>query len=301
MPLRARARPKGTDLLLYRRIAWGRLASLHMLDTRQYRTDQPCGDKIQPPCAERSNPAATMLGAAQQKWLFDGLARSQAQWNVLAPQVIMAQLDVDPGPGERFPYVRGLRTEYEDSELRHRMRDLVSNTRLERLLRNRYHDSNQTAVTLGGTQTLPGSWQASWRGSYSKAVLDTPYRIESTFRQTGATFAPNVSAGVLDPANVQANPQNQKRSIPITRACTPTPRCRAASRFFRARRRTWGMRRSGTSGAGFRAGSRSTTRAATFSRSAALPPMTTGSTAASRSIIPRATASTNTCGLSSTC
>jgi TonB-dependent receptor len=106
-------------------------------------------------------------------------------------------------------YMRGLRTEYEDSELRHRLRDLVSNGRIERLLRNRYHDSNQTALMLGGTHTLPGSWLVTWHGSYSKAVLDTPYRLESTFRQTGATFAPNVNATSLDPANVQASPQNQ--------------------------------------------------------------------------------------------
>ena len=120
-------------------------------------------------------------------------------------------VDYKLSPGSEI-YLRGLRTEYEDSELRHRLRDLVSNGRIERLLRNRYHDSNQTALTLGGAHTLPGSWQVSWRGSYSKAVLDTPYRIESTFRQTGATFTPNVSAGVLDPANVQANPQNQNLS-----------------------------------------------------------------------------------------
>src|SRR5262245_28210203 len=102
MPLRATARPKGPDLLLYRRIDWGRLATIHMLDTRQYRTDQPCGDKIKPPCAERSNPAATMLGALQQKWLFDGLLHSRTQWSVLAQQVIFAQLDLDPGPGELY-------------------------------------------------------------------------------------------------------------------------------------------------------------------------------------------------------
>lgn len=100
MPLRAAARPKGTDLLLYRRFGWGALGEIHMLDTRQYRTDQPCGDKVKPPCAERANPAATILGDAQQKWLFDGLSRSRAQWNVLAQQVIVAEADFDPGPGE---------------------------------------------------------------------------------------------------------------------------------------------------------------------------------------------------------
>ena len=117
-------------------------------------------------------------------------------------------IDYKLNPGSDI-YLRGLRTEYEDSELRHRFRNLISNSRLERLLRNRYHDSNQTAVSIGGTHTLPSSWLLSWRGAYSNARLDTPYRLESTFRQTGATFAPNVTPTSIDPANVQANPQNQ--------------------------------------------------------------------------------------------
>ncbi|GGO72559.1 alkaline phosphatase D family protein [Nonomuraea cavernae] len=29
---------------LYRRVRWGRMATFHMLDTRQYRDDQGCGD-----------------------------------------------------------------------------------------------------------------------------------------------------------------------------------------------------------------------------------------------------------------
>lgn len=117
-------------------------------------------------------------------------------------------VDYRLSPGSAI-FLRGLRTNYEDSELRHRMRDLISNSRLERLLRNRYHDSNQSSITLGGNHPMPNSWLVSWRGSYSRARLRTPYRLESTFRQTGATFAPNVVNGVVDPANVQANPQNQ--------------------------------------------------------------------------------------------
>lgn len=95
MPLRASAR-------LYRRFPWGKLADIHVLDTRQYRSDQPCGDKEKPPCAEMANPAATMLGKAQEEWLFDGLSNSRSRWNVLAQQVIVAALDLDPGPGERY-------------------------------------------------------------------------------------------------------------------------------------------------------------------------------------------------------
>lgn len=111
-------------------------------------------------------------------------------------------------PGSEV-FLRGLLTEYEDSELRHRFRNLISNGRLERLLRQRYHDSNQTALATGGTHTLPASWSLTWRGSFSKAELDTPYRLESTFRQTGVTFAPNVTATAIDPNNIQANPANQ--------------------------------------------------------------------------------------------
>ncbi|MGD5691051.1 alkaline phosphatase D family protein, partial [Xanthomonas citri pv. citri] len=33
----------------------------------------------------------TMLGAEQEKWLFDGLARSRARWNVIAQDVLIAQ------------------------------------------------------------------------------------------------------------------------------------------------------------------------------------------------------------------
>lgn len=106
-------------------------------------------------------------------------------------------------------FLRGLRSEYTDSERRYRLRDLLSNGRMERLLRQRFHDSTQLALIAGGTHTLPHSWLISWRGSYSRATLDTPYRLESTFRQTGVQFAPNVTATTIDRNNIQANPKNQ--------------------------------------------------------------------------------------------
>lgn len=114
-------------------------------------------------------------------------------------------------PGSEI-FLRGLRTEYEDSELRHRLRDIVSSGRMERLLRDRYHDSNQTAVVLGGTHTLAHSALLNWRGSFTHAVLETPWRLEGTYRQTGVTFAPNVTTTSVDPNNIQANPQNQNLS-----------------------------------------------------------------------------------------
>jgi alkaline phosphatase D len=98
MPLRAAARPRGPDLQLYRRVQYGRLALFHVLDTRQYRTDQPCGDGNKRPCGDELNPAATLLGTVQRDWLLQGLEQSPSAWNVLAQQVMMARVDRLAGP-----------------------------------------------------------------------------------------------------------------------------------------------------------------------------------------------------------
>jgi alkaline phosphatase D len=93
MPLRRATLPRGPDMMLYRRVPFGRMAEFSVLDTRQYRSDQPCGGKYEPSCEGVFNPQATMLGDAQEKWLCAGLSASQARWNVLAQQVVMARVD----------------------------------------------------------------------------------------------------------------------------------------------------------------------------------------------------------------
>ena len=102
MPLRRTSRPQGPHMPLYRAFAWGGLASFHVLDTRQYRTDQPCGDGDLPVCDGMRDPAATLLGEAQERWLMDGLDRSAARWSVIPQQVFMARVDWTPGPGESY-------------------------------------------------------------------------------------------------------------------------------------------------------------------------------------------------------
>lgn len=89
MPVRRAAIPRGPDITAYRRLDFGALARVNVLDTRQFRDDQPCGDRNGPPCAEVSRPDAQMLGAAQEAWLLEGLSGSPARWNVLAQQVPM--------------------------------------------------------------------------------------------------------------------------------------------------------------------------------------------------------------------
>ncbi|HYE47785.1 MAG TPA: alkaline phosphatase D family protein [Caulobacter sp.] len=97
MPLRLAALPVGPSIQLYRRAGFGDLMSLQFLDTRQYRSDQPCGDRWGV-CGELDRQNAEMLGLRQEKWLYEGLSASKAKWNVLAQQVMVMDLDRDAGP-----------------------------------------------------------------------------------------------------------------------------------------------------------------------------------------------------------
>jgi alkaline phosphatase D len=102
MPLRPFSKPEGPDMQIFRRLSFGNLATFHVLDTRQYRTDQPCGDGTKERCAENFDPEATITGKRQEEWLYQGLDRSTARWNILAQQVIVAQRDFTPGEGATF-------------------------------------------------------------------------------------------------------------------------------------------------------------------------------------------------------
>ncbi len=92
MPMRRAAAPTATGARIYRELAWGDLANLYMLDTRQFRDDQPCGDGNRVDCAERLRPSRTMLGATQERWLQERAARSRARWDVLGQQVFFGEL-----------------------------------------------------------------------------------------------------------------------------------------------------------------------------------------------------------------
>jgi alkaline phosphatase D len=94
MPLRAGQRPNGPDMRLYRRLSYGDLVDLHLLDTRQYRDVQSRPD--------REDPDRTLLGADQKRWLLEGLSSSRAQWNVLAQQVFFSQRDFAAGDPTDF-------------------------------------------------------------------------------------------------------------------------------------------------------------------------------------------------------
>ena len=93
MPLRSSSLPVGPNMTLYRKGSFGTLAEFFILDTRQYRSDQPNNDRKSPLNAAATNPRNTLLGETQRRWLFDSMSASKGIWNILAQQVMMALAD----------------------------------------------------------------------------------------------------------------------------------------------------------------------------------------------------------------
>jgi alkaline phosphatase D len=101
MPVRPiLSHPEGPVMRVYDRFTFGDLIEISMIDGRQYRSREAC---YSPPykggghvetnetCPERLSAARTMMGFAQEAWLYEGFAKSKAQWNVIGQDVLMAQ------------------------------------------------------------------------------------------------------------------------------------------------------------------------------------------------------------------
>jgi alkaline phosphatase D len=81
------ASPSDDPNRLYRSFRYGKDLELFILDVRQYRS----------PNTDPDGPAKTMLGAAQLKWLLDGLDASTATWKVIATSVPLSVPKGGPG------------------------------------------------------------------------------------------------------------------------------------------------------------------------------------------------------------
>lgn len=99
MPIRT-----GTDKLkIYRSFDFGRLVSLHMLETRNLARDKQIAitelaglegaAKQASALAEYARADRQMLGAEQLAWLQQKMSSSQATWQVLGQQVLMARME----------------------------------------------------------------------------------------------------------------------------------------------------------------------------------------------------------------
>ena len=93
MPVRRSQWPNGSEIQMYRRARFGDLAEFDFLDTRQFRTNQPCGDGYRVACADVTSAKAHMISAEEEAWLMQNLQSRDARWNVVAQQVMMMSLD----------------------------------------------------------------------------------------------------------------------------------------------------------------------------------------------------------------
>ena len=87
MPLRAATIPSGPNMRIYRRLQFGKLLDLNVLDTRQFRSKQACNATTATGCMAALDQSRTILGSSQEQWLFDQLGKASATWTVLGQQV----------------------------------------------------------------------------------------------------------------------------------------------------------------------------------------------------------------------
>jgi alkaline phosphatase D len=80
---------------LYRRLRFGLLAEISMLDLRSYRSEQ-----ADPFDGDVDDPNRTLTGPEQMAWLQDGLVGSAAQWKLVGNSVMVAPVLVPPLPGD---------------------------------------------------------------------------------------------------------------------------------------------------------------------------------------------------------
>ena len=116
MPLRASALTQaldglvnGAEMRIYGKVSFGRLATLYLLDDRQYRDAQVCtrdgrrgSGTVNPErCGAWNDPRRTLLGGAQEAWLDRAFAQAGggATWNVVGQQTLFGRRDFRPGPG----------------------------------------------------------------------------------------------------------------------------------------------------------------------------------------------------------
>jgi len=99
---------RGAEMRLYSQYRFGSLATIVLLDDRQYRDPQACtrngrlgSSRLDPAgCASWDDPARTLLGAPQERWLDAAFERSDAPWTIVAQQTLFGQRDFRVGAGE---------------------------------------------------------------------------------------------------------------------------------------------------------------------------------------------------------
>ncbi|MEQ1807341.1 MAG: alkaline phosphatase D family protein, partial [Burkholderiaceae bacterium] len=102
----------GAEMRIYGDVRFGSLATLTLLDARQYRSQQACTRDAKPgsstvnpaTCTSWTDPARTMLGPEQENWLDESLRRNASAkgWNLLGQTTLFGARDFKPGAGQNL-------------------------------------------------------------------------------------------------------------------------------------------------------------------------------------------------------
>ena len=113
------------------------------------------------------------------------------------------------GPNSSLFTIRGVYNRFiDDHEKRNRLRERVSNRRIERERRDRTHIERIATGSFDG-KMIVGRSDLDFKALLAYSDQTDPLTMTTTFRQSNVNFAPNVSADFIDPDNIQANPLNQ--------------------------------------------------------------------------------------------
>lgn len=187
MPVRL-GPPSGPDLPIYRSVFWGALAAFHVLDTRQYRTDQICGENgsdIGPRCDASFGADYMVLGSEQEAWLDRQLAAEEVAWSALVQQIVLQQWRFAEGnvawnldQWDGYPAAR------------------------DRLLASLVAEAGSS-----GNVVLTGDVHSSWAGSLALDFDDPASELVGTeFVAPGVGSPPNSTLGAVAPTLVENNP-----------------------------------------------------------------------------------------------
>ncbi len=145
MPLRASVLTKalqgmagGAEMRIYGQVPFGNLATLYLLDDRQYRDPHACtkggrlgGSAVNPAdCPNWNDPKRTLLGLAQEQWLDQSFSRTGGRWNVVGQQTVFGQRDFSASEGQflsndTWDGYSAARTRLTDSMQRHKLANPV--------------------------------------------------------------------------------------------------------------------------------------------------------------------------------
>ncbi len=121
---------------------------------------------------------------------------------------VTADLDYRASLGSNY-YLRGLWTNYQDTELRRAKTNVVEDDEIERSIKDRTQESDINSITFGGENNLGSSFVIDYHVMWNKAQEETLNQYTSAFVMEDVIFDSNVSPDHIDPNNIQANPLNE--------------------------------------------------------------------------------------------